>query len=284
MAAPNRRRTRRTVARSVRKTFLYGTAALAVFLTLAPFIWLWLLASKPPVEALQLPPTLIYRPIFDAFAEVWNDAAFSKAFFNSVWIVLAGIALAQVIGIPAAYKMSKFRSTIDRGMTVWLLAVYILPPFLFAIPMFVLYQEVGLFDTEIGVAIMYQVLVLPLTIWLLTSFFNAIPDELDQAAKIDGATRFQTLRYIYVPLIRPGMATAAILAGIIMWNELTIALTLTFSEARTVSLAVAGFRGYSSANWDLIAAASLITLIPMLALAMVAQRYIVRGLTAGAVK
>ncbi len=263
---------------------VYVVALVAVVVTAFPFIWLAILATKTPAEALHLPPDLSYVPRFDAFAEVWNDSGFADAFLNSVIIMVLGITFAQIVGVPAAFKLTKLRSASDRLIQGWLLIVYILPPFLFAIPMFVLYQETGLFDTEIGLAIMYQVLVLPFTVWLLASFLRAIPESLGEAAAIDGASRLQTLLRVYLPLLGPGMATTAIITGILIWNELTISLALSFSSARPISLAVAGFRGYASANWDLIAAASLIALLPTVILAAIAQRLIVRGLTAGAVK
>jgi multiple sugar transport system permease protein len=143
---------------------------------------------------------------------------------------------------------------------------------------------VGLYDTQIGLALVYQVLVLPLAIWLLRGFFNEVPSELDDAARIDGCNRLSTIYHIYLPLTAPGIAATAILCAIWLWNELTIALALTFSDARTVTVAVAGFRGYASINWGGMTAASIVAILPMLFFAAIAQRYIVKGLTLGAVK
>lgn len=263
---------------------VWAVAVVAVVVSLFPILWLILLATRSPAQALQLPPDLSLEPRFEVFTTVWSRSDFGGSFLNSLIITGLGVGISLLVGIPAAFKLSRIKARRDGAIRVWLVAVYALPPFLFAIPMFVLYQDVGLFDTHIGLALMDQVLVLPLTIWLLSSFLDAIPREIDEAAHLDGASRGQLLWHVHLPLLRPGIATAAILAAIIIWNELALALTLTFSEAKPISLVVSSFRGYGSANWTEVAAASLIALAPTILLAAFAQRYIVRGLSAGAVK
>jgi multiple sugar transport system permease protein len=141
-----------------------------------------------------------------------------------------------------------------------------------------------LYDTRLGLALVYQVFVLPFAIWLLRGFFADVPSDLEDAAQIDGCTRLETLRYVYLPLTAPGIAATAVLSAIWIWNELTIALALTFDSAKTVTVAVAGFRGYASIDWGGMTAASIVSILPMLIFAAFAQRYIVEGLTLGAVK
>lgn len=259
-------------------------AILAIIVALFPIFWLAYLATRTPVRALQFPPSIFTAPQWQVFGEVWSKSGFAGAFGNSIIITILGVLISLTIGIPASYKLSRIRNRSDGVIKMWLVAVYALPPFLFAIPLFALYQRIGLFDTYFGIALIDQILILPLTIWLLTSFFDAIPRDLDEAAIIDGASRFRVLRSIHLPLLRPGIATAAILAAIIVWNEMTLALTLTFTNAKPVSIVVASFHGYGSADWTKVAASSLIALAPTLILAIVAQRYIVKGLVSGAVK
>src|SRR5574341_152159 len=155
------------------------------------------------------------------------------------------------------------------------------PEFLFIIPMYVLYQKLGLYDTQIGLALVYQVFVLPFVIWLMRGFLNDVPAELEDAARIDGCSRLQALIQIYLPLTAPGISATAILSAIWIWNEITIALALTFDTAKTVTVAAAGFRGYAAIDWGGMTAASIVS---MLLFAAFAQRYIVEGLTLGAVK
>lgn len=259
-------------------------ALVAVVVALFPVAWLAWIATRSPVQALRLPPDLLSTARFDVFAEVWMHSGFARSFLNSAIITCLGVLISLAIGIPAAYKLSRMKQRGDALVNFWLVAVYALPPFLFAIPLFALYQAVGLFDTHLGLAVVNQVLVLPLAIWLLRSFFDGIPLEIDEAAFIDGASRGRILWSIHLPLLRPGIATASILAAIIIWNELTLALSLSFSNAKPISLVVASFRGYGSANWTEVAAASLIALAPTLLLAVFAQRFIVKGLSAGAGK
>jgi multiple sugar transport system permease protein len=194
------------------------------------------------------------------------------------------VILALLVAIPAAYALNRMPFRGKKGLSIWLLLAYMLPEFLFIIPMYVLYQRINLYDTQIGLALIYQVFLLPFSIWLLRGFFQGVPVELEDAARMDGCSRFQTLRTIYVPLAAPGIAATAILSAIWIWNELTIALALTFESAKTVTVAAAGFRGYAAINWGAMSAASIVSIIPMFIFAILAQRYIVEGLTLGAVK
>ena len=147
-----------------------------------------------------------------------------------------------------------------------------------------LYQSIGLYDTQIGLALIYQVFAVPFAVWLIQAFFMEVPRDLGDAARVDGGSELQTLARIYLPLAAPGIAATAVLVGINMWNEVTIALSLTFDQSRTVTIAVAGFRGYAAIRWQEMAAAAVMAVVPMIAFAALAQRYLVKGLTFGAVR
>lgn len=262
----------------------YLLALVAVVVTLFPIFWIFTISIKSQRDAFAMPPVWVFKPEWNNYLEIWQQAGFGRAFRNSVVITLGGVALALLLGIPAAYALNRMEFRGKRLFVIWLLISYMFPEFLFIIPMYVLYQQLGLYDTQVGMALVYQVFVLPFTIWLLRSFFADVPVELEDAARIDGCTRFQTLRLIYFPLTAPGISATAILAAIWIWNELTIALALTFDVSKTVTVAVAGFRGYASIDWGGMTAASIVSIIPMLIFAAFAQRYIVEGLTLGAVK
>ena len=262
----------------------YALAFVALVATLFPLYWLVVISTKIPREAFKTPPQLIYVPDFSKFVSIWNTGDFGHAFFNSVIVVGVGVVLALVVATPAAYAMTQFRIRRLRWLKVWLLVAYMSPEFLFAIPMYVLYQQVGLFDTAIGLAFVYQVFALPFAVWLMQAFFAEVPRELGDAARIDGCSHLQALRRVYLPLAAPGLAATAILVGIAMWNEVTIALALTFDQGKTVQIAVAGYRGYAAVRWQEMAAAAMTAVVPMLVFAGLAQRYIVKGLTFGAVK
>ena len=255
-----------------------------MILTLFPLYWLFVISTKTPREAFETPPNLIYVPDFSKYVAIWNSAGFAQAFGNSVIVVFIGVVLALLIAGPAAYAIVRFRVRGGRWLGLWLLLSYASPEFLFVIPMYVLYQQFGLYDTQIGLAIIYQVFALPFATWLLQSFFEEVPHDLGDAARVDGCSELETLIRIYLPLAAPGVAATAILLGINMWNEVTIALALTFDHAKTVTIAVAGFRGYAAIQWQEMAAGVVTAIVPMIVLAAVAQRYLVKGLTFGAVK
>lgn len=262
----------------------YLLAFLAVAVTLFPIAWIFTISIKTQRDAFAMPPVWFFDPVWTNYLRIWQEVGFMQAFRNSVVITLMGVALALLLGIPAAYSLNRMSFRGKRLFTIWLLVTYMFPEFLFIIPMYVLYQKLGLYDTQIGMSLVYQVFVLPFAIWLLRSFFADVPVELEDAARIDGCTRWQTLRLIYFPLTAPGISATAILTAIWIWNELTIALALTFDAAKTVTVAVAGFRGYAAIDWGGMTAASIVSIIPMLIFAAIAQRYIVEGLTLGAVK
>lgn len=268
----------------LQRLLMYGISFVAILLTLFPVLWVLNLALRNQREAFKLPPDLSAPLIFDHFQSVWADVSFRASFMNTVWVTLIGVALALAIAIPAAYGINRFRFRGKPLLGVWLLLAYMLPEFLFVLPIYVLYQNLGLYDTHFGLALVYQVHSLPFAIWLIRSFFKEIPRELDDAARIDGSTYWGTLWRVYLPISTPGIAATAILTAIWIWNELTIALALTFGKAQTITVGVASFRGYAAMQWGEMAAASIIAILPMLFFALIAQRYIVKGLTLGSVK
>lgn len=262
----------------------YAVAVLAVAVSLFPIFWILTIALKTRVDAFAMPPVWLFSPVWENFGKAWSSTGFSGAFLNSLIVCAIGNVLALAAGIPAAYYLNRRNVPGRRTILIWLLISYMLPEFLFIVPMYVLFQSIGLYDTVIGLALIYQVFTLPFTIWLLRAFFADIPEALAEAARLEGAGTLRIVWTIYVPIAAPGIAATVILNAIKMWNELTIALALTFEKAQTVTLAVAGFRGYASIDWGAMSAASIIIILPMALFAILAQRRIVQGLSLGAVK
>lgn len=271
-------------ASSRRGLWPYVVALLAVTISLFPIFWILTIALKSRMDAFAMPPVWFFSPVWENFGRAWSAQGFSDAFFNSLIVCILGNILALAAGIPAAYYLNKRNVPGRRTILIWLLISYMLPEFLFIVPMYVFFQNIGLYDTVIGLALIYQVFTLPFTIWLLRAFFADVPEALAEAARLEGAGTLRIVWTIYVPIAAPGIAATAILNSIKMWNELTIALALTFEKAQTVTLAVAGFRGYASIDWGAMSAASIITILPMALFAILAQRRIVQGLSLGAVK
>ncbi len=255
-----------------------------VLLSLFPVYWVLATSLKSKRDGLASPPLWIFDPTVANYLKLWTHETFRDTFLNSVIVTSVGVTLSLAIAVPAAYAIARMKVRGRDIVGVWLILAYMLPEFLFVLPMFSLYQWTGLYDTHAGLALMYQVHVLPLSIWLLSSFFREIDPAIDEAARIEGASNWQILTRIYVPCTMPGMVATAILNAIWIWNELAIALGLTFSKAQTVTLGVTSFRGYAALDWGAMTAASIIAIIPVLLFAIVAQRHIVKGLTLGAVK
>lgn len=259
------------------------TGAMMLF-SLFPVYWVFATSLKSRRDGLSNPPLWIFDATSANYLKLWAHDTFKYTFVNSIIVTSVGVALSLAIAIPTAYALVRIKIRGRNIVGVWLILAYMLPEFLFVIPMFSLYQWTGLYDTHFGLALMYQVHVLPLSIWLLSSFFREIHPAIDEAARIEGASHWQILTRIYVPCTLPGLVATAILNAIWIWNELAIALGLTFSNAQTVTLGLTSFRGYAALDWGAMTAASIIAIIPMLVFAIAAQKHIVKGLTLGVAK
>ena len=262
----------------------YIVSFFAVAFTLLPVTWLFMLSIKSKGETFTKPPKLFFDPTINNYVKLWDNDLFKDTFFNSIFITLISILLSVTIALFAAYALKRYKIRFKTAFMQWLLLAYMLPEFLFVLPMFAIYQTIGIYDTYIGMAIIYQVHVLPFSIWMLRSFLEEIPKEIDDAAVIDGCGPLQAIFRIYLPLIIPGIVATAILNGIWVWNELAIALGLTFFDAQPITVGVASFRGYASIDWGGMTGSAIISMVPMILFAAFAQKHIVKGLTLGSVK
>ena len=262
----------------------YIVSFFAVAFTLLPVTWLFMLSIKSKGETFTKPPKWIFDPTINNYIKLWDNDLFKDTFVNSIFITIFSIILSVTIALFAAYALKRYQIKYKTAFMQWLLLAYMLPEFLFVLPMFAIYQTIGIYDTYLGMAIIYQVHVLPFSIWMLRSFLEEIPKEIDDAAIIDGCSPLQAIFKIYLPLIIPGIVATAILNGIWVWNELAIALGLTFFDAQPITVGVASFRGYASIDWGGMTGSAIISIIPMVLFAAIAQKHIVKGLTLGSVK
>ena len=262
----------------------YIVSFFVVAFTLLPVTWLFMLSIKSKGETFTKPPKWIFDPTINNYIKLWDNDLFKDTFFNSIFITLISIVLSVTIALFAAYALKRYQIKFKTAFMQWLLLAYMLPEFLFVLPMFAIYQTLGIYDTYLGMAIIYQVHVLPFSIWMLRSFLEEIPKEIDDAAIIDGCGPLQAIYRIYLPLIIPGIVATAILNGIWVWNELAIALGLTFFDAQPITVGVASFRGYASIDWGGMTGSAIISIVPMVLFAAFAQKHIVKGLTLGSVK
>src|SRR3954447_2357709 len=266
--------------------WLWIVVAGIVLFCLFPFYWMVNISLKtgPDLSAADLLPP---HPTLKNYDSIFKESNFTNGLRNSAIVALTTTFLSVVIGSFAAYSLARLKVPKKFWLLAIILSVSTFPGIAIAAPLFKLWTDIGLYNTLIGLIIPNLAFALPLTIYTLTSFFREIPKDLEEAALVDGATRFQAFYKVVVPLAAPGMATAAILTFIAAWNEFLFAITLTSSQAaRTVPASIAFFTGSTEFEEPLgtISAASVVISIPLIILVLLFQKRIVAGLTAGAVK
>jgi multiple sugar transport system permease protein len=262
-----------------------SVAAIVVF-CLFPFYWLVNISLKngPDLSGAHAYPP---HPTLDNYKSIFQNNDFTKALLNSAIVSLVTTVLALVVGSFAAYALARLRFQGKKFLLALVLSVTTFPAIAVAAPLFKLWTDIGIYNTYEGLIIPYLAFALPLAIYILVSFFAEIPKDLEEAALVDGATRFQAFTKVVIPLAAPGLATAGILTFIFAWNEFLLAITLTSSTAaRTVPAEIAFFTGSTQFEQPLgtISAASVVISIPLIFLVLFFQKRIVAGLTAGAVK
>ncbi len=261
----------------------------AVFLTvvlvfvLFPLVWLAIGSLKTRHDALALPPAIVFEPTFEAYSKI-IAGGFLNAFGNSITIAITNVILALVLGTPAAYALTRMAGKTQENLSFWVLSIRMAPVFAVILPLYVMFRAVGLLDTRFAVALAHLTLTLPLAIWMLMTYFRGLPIEIDEAATLDGASHWQTLLHIIVPISRPMLASVAIIVFIFSWNEFLLAFVLTSRSAQTVPVLVAGLAGTMTFDWPLIAAVSVCSMLPAFLFVGFAQRHIVSGLASGALK
>ncbi len=252
-------------------------------LVLFPFLWFLQMSVKPTADIGAFPPRLLFIPTAEHYRALW-ESQFPVSFWNSTVVSLATTLLAMVIGVPAAFALSRVRFRRQSDIALWILATRMAPPIAFTLPYFLIYRHLGLLDTRSGLVVIYLTFNLSLVIWMMRAFFDATPRSLDEAAWIDGASVWQGFLRIALPLAAPGLAVTAILCFLFSWNDFFFALILTRTEAITAPVAVVNFLNYEGWEWGRIAAGATMVMLPVLAFALLVRRYLVTGLTAGAAR
>ncbi|MFN3950260.1 carbohydrate ABC transporter permease [Microbacterium sp.] len=254
-------------------------------LMLSPFIWMTLSVTKPTDVAFANPPVLSgYEPTLKAFVDLWETTYFADYLVNTLAVAVISTLIALVIGIPAAYALSRFPSYVSALLLVLALIFRALPRFAVVLPMYDISRALGIYDTTFALAIALVAINQPFTIWLLRNFFAEIPRELDEAAMIDGCTRIGMLRRVMIPLMGPGILTAGIFVFLFAFQEYLTALVLTDTSSKTVPVFIATQLGQTLPMLQQAGAASMLLTIPVIVIAFIAQKYLVAGLSDGAVK
>ena len=263
--------------------FHYLALFIAIVFFAGPFIWQILTAFNDPREADSVIPRVLNRPSLSGWLYL-QEAGFLDITKNSLIVVFSSVLIIMIIGIMAAYAIARFDFKGKRVFAFEILTLRMIPPIVTVIPIFILFKYLNLLYTYQGLSIVYITFNLPMTIWVLAGFFKEIPKEIEEAALIDGCSYFSLLWKILVPLAIPGVMAVLILNIIFTWNEFIFALVITSARTQTLPVAASGLMGAYVINWGGVAVVAVYITIPVLILALSLQRYLVRGLTLGAVK
>jgi multiple sugar transport system permease protein len=263
-----------------RKIAYLGLGWLVVGAFMLPFLWMLLGSFKTTVDFLSYPPVWVFQPTLENYRQVFADNAFVRYVLNSLVVASGATIAGLLLGIPAAYALARWRRT---ALGIVLLAARMAPGIAFLIPLFVLFLQLHLVGSYLSLIASHLIFTLPLTVWLMVGFIEALPVEIEQSALIDGCSIAGVLLRVVVPLTAQGIAATSILSFIASWNNFLFALVLANEQTKTLPVAVLGYIGYTSIQWGTLMAASCIITTPVLVLALCAQKYIVRGLVAGAV-
>lgn len=253
------------------------------FIALFPLYWVVMMSLKPPGSALELPPDWVFLPTVYNYIQLVQNPSFVSAYTNSLISVSASVVLVLLIGVPGAYVLSRYDVPKKPDVLIWILSSRMLPPIAVVIPFFVIFRTFNLYDTLIGLVFMYTTINVSVVVWVMKAFFDGIPQSLEEAARVDGATPSQAFRKVVLPSALPGIISVAIISFIFAWIELLFSLVLTNNRAVTVSLAVYNFIGSREIEYAMLAAAAMSMILPVLVFLVVANRYLASGLSFGVV-
>lgn len=288
------------LARSSRRplwqsALLYAIVIVWCFIVLFPFYWLVTTSVKRPIDVSRGPnyiPYVDFDPIPDHWQEMFGSQREStfRHFRNSLIAAAGSTLLSVIIGAMAGYGLSRFRYYWGRlgwdndNIAFWIISQRFLPPAIFIVPFVLLYNQFGLIDTYAGLILAYTMFNIPFAVWIMRDFFNGLPIDLEESARVDGATRWQAFYRIVLPLSAPGLVAVAIFSFIFAWNEYLFALMLSNFNAITMPVLIAGQNNTRGIEWWFISALTLTAVAPVIVIGLLLERFITRGLTAGAIK
>ncbi|MFM9860974.1 carbohydrate ABC transporter permease [Pseudoxanthobacter sp. M-2] len=257
---------------------------LVLAFTLFPFYWMVTSSLKDQSDLLASPPVWLFTPTLDHYREIFEDPKIISSVMHSLIIATSTTLLAIVLGAPAAYALARFEFRGKSDLWFWFISNRMISPIVLALPVYLLAQTLGLLDTHLVLILIYLTFNLPIVVWICTDQFRSIPSELEQAARLDGASQFLIFWRIYLPLGVPGIAVSAIFSFIFSWNELLYALVLTRRAVQTAPVAATSFMSGYELPWGKIMATGTVIVLPVTIFALLVSRHMVRGLTMGATK
>lgn len=253
-------------------------------ISIMPFLWTFLTSIKQPIDAFAQPVVWIFKPTLQAYKTLWIGGEFVNYFKNSMIISLSSVGIAVIFGSLGGYALARY-TKIDSFIILFVALIFrALPRMVFILPYYYISRLTGLYDTKILLVLIMVSINQPFTIWMLRSFFMDIPESLEEAAMVDGCTRFQAFLRVIVPIMLPGVVTTSIFTLLLAYNEYMIPAVLTATKSITLPVAIAQFGAEDFKNWSVSAAGSISIALPIIIIVIFLQRYLIKGMTAGAVK
>lgn len=271
----------RSSLRRILKVLTVVVAAGLMVIYLSPIVWLFLTSFKNRVDIFSTSPSLFFVPTLNNYIEAFVEKGFADNLVNSAVVGIASTVIAMVVGVPAAYSLS--RAAKGEGFMMALLAARLLPAMVLAVPLFVLAATLGLRDSYFALVAAHLTFALPFTVWMMRGFFMTVPISLDEAARLDGCGEWRTFFAVILPIVKPGLAATAIFCLINSWNEFLFALVLTGRYTQTLPVAIPSLITPIGTSWGQVAAVGTVTILPVLITAFIVQKHIVTGMTGGAI-
>jgi multiple sugar transport system permease protein len=277
MSAASGRRT----GRIMRRALFYLGLVLVLGVFVFPFFWMALNSFKTHDQITEYPPVFFFTPTLENVRNVFAQGQFVRYTWNSIVVSFGAVGLGMLLGLPAAYAIARHR---QRGFAFGILVCRMIPGIAFLVPWFIVFRFLGLLDSYLGLIVAHLVITVPLITWIMIGFFEEVPIELEEAARIDGCSRAGVFLRIALPLVRPGLVSAGILALIFAWNSFLFPLILAGVETKTLPVLVYSFMTFDFLDLGGIYAASTLITLPVVVMVLAVQRHFIRGLTIGGVK
>lgn len=276
----------RKIADSV---FNFIFSMILVGVILLPLFWIFLLSLKNHADILAWPPKFIFRPTMENYKAIFSSGSnqnlpFLRVFINSLIVTFSTLVVSISLSAMAAYSLGRLKPKGKMALNYLILALRLIPPIAIVVPLFIIWNRIGLYDTRLGLIIPFIALDIPLSTWLLQGFFESIPSNLEDSAVIDGCTRFQAFYKIILPLAAPGIAATSIFSFSLSWNELTLPLPLTLTKAATMPVLASQVRTDEGILWGQLGAYATLMIVPMVIFTIFAAKYLISGISSGAVK
>ena len=264
------------------KKWIFGISTLLLtIIIIFPFIWMVLASFKTQVQIMDMEKLFHFKPTKNNYIQVFTQYSFGKPIFNSLYVAIVSTLLALIMGVPASYSIARFKM---RKASMIILVTRIIPGLTFLVPWFILFTKLSLVDTRLSLVLTHLLVGLPLVVWIMIPYFESLPKELEESGLVDGCNSYQTFFRIVLPLTGSGVITAILLSFIYSWNNFMFALILAGFNTKTLPVAIFNFIEYAQINWGGLMAAAVLITLPIITISLFLQKYIIKGLTAGAVK